>query len=387
MCTPDRAAVQRALTAAAAAVTVGAMRAPVATAAVAYAAFTALALALHGFDPLWFVWIGTRFADGLAGGSSGYDGQFVYFIARDGWAAAPHLDAPAYRFSRILAPLLARALSGGEPRLIPWAMLAVNYAALLAGTAALTAWLRRGEISAWWALAWSACGGLFLAYSRDLTEPLAYGLAAVGVVAWFGGRSVPALAALALAALARETTLLIVVALAAAEAIAVVAAPRRWPRLVGLALSALPWVVWNATVAARFGSSAMGSAPPLQWLPLAGALPLADLEPGRVSALLLVGLPALLLLPGALAWVWRAPRQPLAWMIALHCLLILALAPETYLHVMAAGRLAVGLVLALVLAFPSLSPGMRGAVTAVAVAPTLLWLGPVLWWAPWAAQR
>ena len=60
---------------------------------------------------------------------------------------------------------------------------------------------------------------------------------------------------------------------------------------------------------------------------------------------------------------------------------------QTYLHVMAAGRLAVGLVLALVLAFPSLSPGMRGAVTAVAVAPTLLWLGPVLWWAPWAAQR
>ncbi len=363
------------------------MRAPVATAAVAYAAFTTLALALHGFDPLWFVWIGTRFADGAAGGSSGYDGQFVYFIARDGWAAAPHLDAPAYRFNRLLAPLLARALSGGDPRLIPWAMLAVNYAALLAGTAALAAWLRRGEISAWWALAWSFCGGLFLAYSRDLTEPLAYGLAAVGVVAWLGGRSVPALAALALAALARETTLLIVLALAAVEAIEVVAAPRRWPRLLGLALSALPWLVWNATVTARFGGSAVGSAPPLQWLPLAGALPLADLEPGRVSALLLVGLPALLLLPGALAWVWRAPRQPLAWLITLHCLLVLALPHETYMHIMAAGRLAVGLVLAMVLAFPWLSPGMRGAVTAVAVAPTLLWLGPVLWWAPWTAQR
>ena len=49
---------------------------------------------------------------------------------------------------------------------------------------------------------------------------------------------------------------------------------------------------------------------------------------------------------------------------------------------MAAGRLSLGLLLGLLLALPLLSPGMRAAIAVVAVAPTLLWLAPVLWWSP-----
>src|SRR4051812_40184986 len=47
-------------------------------------------------------------------GLQGYDGQFTYYIARDLLDAKPNLDVPAYRFQRILHPLMVRLLSLGQ---------------------------------------------------------------------------------------------------------------------------------------------------------------------------------------------------------------------------------------------------------------------------------
>ena len=44
----------------------------------------------------------------------GFDGQFYYFIALDPNHARDYVDGPAYRYSRIGYPMLARALSGGN---------------------------------------------------------------------------------------------------------------------------------------------------------------------------------------------------------------------------------------------------------------------------------
>ena len=60
-----------------------------------------------GGDPLDLVQIGTMFSEGKQNGTEGYDGQFVYYIARN---LNPHqvkdyLDVPAYRYQRILLPL------------------------------------------------------------------------------------------------------------------------------------------------------------------------------------------------------------------------------------------------------------------------------------------
>src|SRR4051812_24326300 len=104
-------------------------------AAVFYGAFTLAGLALHGWNPLWFVWIGERYASGDPHGRTGYDGQFVYYIARDGVDAVPHLDSPAYRLGRILYPALAAGVSGGHQALIPWAMVLINFAAIVTTTA------------------------------------------------------------------------------------------------------------------------------------------------------------------------------------------------------------------------------------------------------------
>ena len=354
---------------------------PVVATALGYAAFTLLGLMLHGGSPLWFVWIGERWAEGVVGGRTGYDGQFVYYLARDGWAAIPHLDAPAYRMSRILYPLLAAALSGRQPTLLPWLMVAINYVAVVAGTAAIARWLAARSTTPWWALAYAGCAGLVFAYSRDCTEPLAYGLVAAGATAWLDGRRAGAWMLLALAPLARETTVLFAVGLAAAAAVR-----RRWGDVAVLAATALPMLLWQAYLTARVPVPAIGAFRTLEW-PLAGAFPITDLDPARLAALLLVALPLAALVPGAVAWIAREPGTPYGWLIALSTLLVLIAPAQSFLHVLDLARVGVGVGVALLLAFPVLSREMRAAVTAIAIVPTLLWLPPMLWWAPWTAVR
>ncbi len=354
---------------------------PVIATALGYAAFSLLGLALHGWTPLWFVWIGERWADGVRGGRTGYDGQFVYYLARDGWAALPHLDAPAYRAARILYPLLAAALSGGVTTWIPWSMVAINYTAVVAGTAVIARWLAARAVNPWWALTYAGCAGIAFAYSRDCTEPLAYALVAAGTVAWLDGRRSVAWPLLALAPLARESTILFAVGLAAAALMA-----QRWRDVTALAATAVPALLWQIYLTANVPAPTIGVFRLLRF-PLAGAFPIADLDPGRLAALFLVGIPTLALLPGALAWVAREPRSSFGWLIALNTLLVLIAPSQTYLHILGLGRVAVGVVLALLLAFPQLSVEMRSAITAIAWAPTLIWLGPMLWWAPWTASR
>jgi hypothetical protein len=352
------------------------------TVALAYALFTLLGLALHGGDPLWFVWIGERWSEGVIGGRTGYDGQFVLYIARDGWAAVPRLDAPGYRFGRIGYPLLARALSGSQVALLPWTMLAINYAGVVAGTAALAGWLARRDTAPAWALTYGVSLGLLFAYSRDTTEPLAYGLAATGLVAWLEQRRAAGVVLLALAGLTRETTLVCIAGLAAPTLLR-----RRWGDLAALVLATLPALGWQLYLATTMPASSSELLRHFIRLPLAGALPLRDGEPGRVGALLFCGLPVLALLPGALAWVMRRPLLPFSWLVALHVLLVVTLSSESYSHWLAVARIALGLVVALVLAFPLLSPRFRAAVAVFCVGPVLLWAPVMLWWAPWSAAR
>src|SRR5512139_1594311 len=93
-------------------------------------AYIALTLARYGGDPMKFVLVGTRYDPGLPNGTQGYDGQFAYQIARDPLNAARLLDVPAYRYQRILYPLVACAVALGQGNLIPWTLIAVNWLAL-----------------------------------------------------------------------------------------------------------------------------------------------------------------------------------------------------------------------------------------------------------------
>ncbi|MEL7234326.1 MAG: hypothetical protein AAGK74_07510, partial [Chloroflexota bacterium] len=137
----------------------------------------------------------------------GYDGQFVYYIARDPLNAAPLIDVPAYRYQRILLPTLGFTLSFGQAALVPFALLAVNLAALGLGTYLLGDIFASFRVSRWYALGYSLSLAALGTTRLTLPEVLAYGLCIAGVWLLLRERLLLCAVMFALAALARETTI------------------------------------------------------------------------------------------------------------------------------------------------------------------------------------
>lgn len=138
----------------------------------------------------------------------GYDGMYYYFIAVDPVNARYYLDSPPYRYTRIVYPLLARIVARGQASAIPYAMVFINVVAMSMCSLLLAICLRRRKLSPWWALVFGLYAGLFLAVTRDLTEPLAYAFVLVGIVLIESGAWRFVLAAglaFGLASLTRET--------------------------------------------------------------------------------------------------------------------------------------------------------------------------------------
>jgi hypothetical protein len=233
-----------------------------------YCLFT---LARNQWNPMSFVVIGRQFdpAHGVSG--LGYDGQFAYQIAINPLGASPFLDIPAYRYQRILYPLIARMLSLGNPMLIPWMMIVINIASLTLGTLATELILAGHDKNRWFALAFGLFTGQMLALRLDLTEPLAFMLAQWGVF-YFDRRKIGWSGLLfALAAVTRELTLLF----PAACALALILNDRKWLKGAGWGLAVLaPFAGWQIFLYQWLGkwgvSSGGASATAFEWIPYHG---------------------------------------------------------------------------------------------------------------------
>ena len=154
-----------------------------------------------------FVLIGKQFDPAHGVMEMGYDGQFAYQIAKDPARAAPYLDVPAYRYQRILYPILAHILSLGNIILIPWILILINIISLILGTVATEKILTDHGYSKWYALTYGAFAGLLLSLRLDLTEPLAFALVQWGVLFFDRRHLWRSLPFFVLAALTRELTL------------------------------------------------------------------------------------------------------------------------------------------------------------------------------------
>jgi hypothetical protein len=203
---------------------------PFAVAAVAfmlYAGFAIVATERHGPQSFAFVdpsrvatTHGSATIDAYAhpGSWGSYDGQYYLFIALDPARAWHYVDWPAYRYSRVLYPIVGHVASFGHPAWTPYLLVWINVLAVALGTLFVGLCLVRRRQPAWLAAFYFTFPGLFIAFTRDLAEPLAFALAAAGIWLlgdWQRTRRV-ALAALvfALAGLTREITLLIPLVLA-----------------------------------------------------------------------------------------------------------------------------------------------------------------------------
>jgi hypothetical protein len=311
-------------------------------------------IAEAGGDPLALARLGTRFSDLDPAGTEGYDGQFVYYIARDPRpaAVAPHLDNPAYRYQRILLPLLARLAAVGDPARLPWALAALGVLTHTLGTWAVSALLARRGVSRWYALSYALFPGFTLAVRLDLPEPLAFGLVALALLAAERGRRGLGWGLLGLALFAKETVAPFLLAYFLAEWVA----GRRREALLGALAAGLPFLLFQGWLWGVFGQPGLGSggamATPFEIVPYLGLLRIAAYLPWYFVGMLLVFGPAVVLPSlwgtwhSARAWL-RGERNVIVLGVFLNAALLAFLPFSTYREPGGLLRFACGLALAL----------------------------------------
>lgn len=333
-------------------------RALVATlSALVAALYVASRLAAARWDPVGIFELGSLYDTGQAEGSEGYDGQFTYYLAVDPDPATvgPRLDVPAYRYQRILLPLLGRLLGLGNPTLIPWSLIAVNLAAHWLGTWAVCGLLAGRGVREWFGLSYGLWVGLVAPVGIGLAEPLAYGLAALGLLlALDRQRLVLGVAALGLAALAKETTLIFLAALLVAE----LSGQRRRSLLGAGAAAAAAYLIWQLWLLATFGSLGIGSggalATEFEWLPFMGLLRIGSVSTAALALYLAIFGPSVVL-PAS----WGVVRTAADWLrghrgvelyaLLAHGLATMALPFSTFREWLGVVRFVDGLVLAVLL--------------------------------------
>lgn len=315
---------------------------------VAYLAF--IYLHYQRDDGQWF-----EFVRPTPAGSTGYDGQFTYCIALDPTFATSCLDVPAYRYQRILHPILARYVGLLDAIHIIQAMLAINGIMLAVATLAVATLLTDVGVSTWFALVYGLFGGVFFAVRVNTAEPLAYGLVLLAILAGQRDRWWLNAALLGLAAFAKETILI-----TTAGYVLYFVVQRRWWHAVRMVLiSVVPFVIWQFILRSWFGNFGVGSggamATPFEVIPFMGIWRIG-LEFGaaafvRFGALLLpfVVLPTL----WALWQCWReaAKRRwhPYLFILFTNAAIMLAVPFSTYREPLGITRFMPGLVIGVVL--------------------------------------
>lgn len=288
--------------------------------------------------------------------SEGYDGQFTYYIARNPGEAAPCIDVPAYRYQRILLPILGRLLAFGQDDLLPLAFVLINLVALVISTALLERLLEAQNVSRWFALSYGLFFGVVVSVRLSVSEPLAYGLVVVAI--WFAQpeRENPWLVSLALlaAAFAKETTGMFV-----AGFLLYYALEKRWLDAIRLTLTVgVPFGLWQLYLYDWLGEFGIGSggagATSFEVIPYNGIWRLAYDEESKFLLFIVLGV--FLFMPSVLlpsVWgLWatikefRQKRYDLYTCLFFATLLIMPFAPfSTYREIWGIFRFIVGMVM------------------------------------------
>jgi hypothetical protein len=311
---------------------------------------------LLGGDPIALVRLGTRYSAGYLQGTQGYDGQFVYYIAQelDPQQVASKLDVPAYRYQRILLPLLAHLFSLGNQTVLLWMLPILGIISLAVGTWALSVLFEGWGISRWYALVYGLYPGFSLALVVDLPEPLAYSLVISGILAVECGKKTFGWFLLALAVFAKEVTLLFVVAIFLAELL-----QRDWRDVLGIFFIVLsPYILFQVWMYSQFGTFGIGAggemATPFEWIPFMGLLRIGAYSQFYLLAMILVFGPSVVLpviwgLWSSLNSIRIGQRNMIVLGLLINSLVILFLPFSTFRETGGLLRFASGLILALLL--------------------------------------
>ncbi len=302
-------------------------------------------LSTHAWNPHTFILERDPARSLETGWGIGYDGQWYYEIARDPLGAAGRLDQPAYRYQRIVFPLLVFGLSLGRPESAAWAMIALNLIAAVAGCGFLAALLQRRRVSPLFALMLPLSLGYLFSLRVNLLEPLALAFGLAGYYLNERGRLSWSLALFSLAGLTKEIGLVFPMAL-----ILWALANRRWKHAGYFASAAFgPFLIWYAFVSGWLGQTSKSLAQTRPTLiPFLGLGAVTDTVSLLVIALWVVA-PTLLFGALALRQIWRRSAgadSKDAYLVLMQGVLIATLPQLTWVDPLAVLRVGSGLLAA-----------------------------------------
>lgn len=264
-------------------------------------------------DVLTFVNIGERFARGVPDGTTGGEGQFPYYIATEGFSdsAVAKMDPPpAYRYQRIVFPVLVAVFSLGQAALVPYLMLVVNILATSVFTA-LTAYLlkTRTRVAPWLALLVAVWMGSLVCVRFNTTEPLALAFGMGVVVCYVREKYLLAAVLAAITGLTKEIGLVLV----GGVILHALWERRFWQAILIGAAAVIPFGVW-AFILRQWLHGGIDATQANRQLSL---IPFAGLFGSYSSVFLVLGLlwaisPAVVLGLSAVIHAWRTkPAIPL----------------------------------------------------------------------------
>jgi hypothetical protein len=345
------------------------------------------------FNDLGYKWATIAKDSGEAVPLSGYDGQFYFYMARDpgiilqcAQVALPHcaIDASPLREERILYPMTARLLTGGDPAALHVALFLIDFAAILLTVVLVGLMCVEAGASRWLAVAAGAFIGEVQGLLRDLADPYAVFWAVLAVYLLRKRRPLLTGLAVAAAVLTREQLVLVLPLLGLPWL-----ARRRWSALAAFLAAALgPFLAWQTALFAiyhRFGfTGSVATTRGLRW-PFMALLehPNGD---EFTQTILFVVVPLLAAALVAVLWVRRnglraISRDPVPLIVVLYCLLASLTAYAEWADTWASARLiAPAAVLALILA-ATLAPRLRNAYAGLlgATALAMFVIVPVLY--------
>ena len=245
---------------------------------VIYVAAIMPALMRHGFDVSTFIVAGDQHVNAaqvpspiyVRANSDGYDGQFYYRLALAPFDLRQPLygvkiDEPAYRMQRIVYPVLAWAVSLGQPRLVPLALLLVNLIGIAAIAVLAIRLTRRLELPALAPFAIMLWPGFLVTLTHDTTEILSAAFLMAALDRYFAGRLVAFATFGAIATLTRETGALVLGGLFVYEVLS-------WNlrRAIACGLAIVPFLVWRQLQTVIWGTVPSSAAMDVLNWPLVG---------------------------------------------------------------------------------------------------------------------
>lgn len=313
--------------------------------AFAYIMLLGLFTITRGYSALDFVHLGTVWSQHNPAGTWGYDGQFYYQIARNPLEAFKYMDNASFRYQHILYGLVVGALSLGQPVLIPYMLLLVNLLSVVLSVEIVSRLLVKHGLSPWFSLAMGLYFGQAAATMFDTAEPFTYLLVCIGV--WMLEEKHLTMAALlmGLATLSREIAVLFPAGYALYFLIR-----KDWQAVVRFTiLGILPLLLFLLILRIIFRETGVTFTRPLEHIPFAGIFFYTQV-PRKFWLLIL-----LMLVPTVGGWMvigrelLRRKFGQVFFVLLANLALITFMSHSSYNDLVSSGRIATGLVLAVLL--------------------------------------